>query len=247
MSVLFLKTLLLTCEHATNDIPRAYRRFFNLRRVVSGPWGRKRIGALLNDHWGYDLGVLGTARYLQRAVRAPLYAFSYSRLFLEADSYRRSSLFSTIMLGLPQSEQEQLHVRYWVPYAKRIEEFVRKQHSKGRQVVHIASHSFTPTLNGVRRACDVGVLFDPKRKAEAQFARSLHRELQSLLPGYRVRKNYPYTGASEGLVTYFRKRFTDRRYIGIEIEVNNRHVRRPTRQGLIIRRALALALRTVLV
>lgn len=241
-----MKSLLLTCEHATNRIPRSYRRFFNPRRVVSGSWGRKRIGALLNDHWGYDPGALVTARYLQRSLRAPLYAFPYSRLFLEADSYRKPSLFSSILRKSPKSEREQLRSQYWVPYAKRIEEFVRKQHARGRQVVHIASHSFTPVLNGVRRACDVGVLFDPKRKAEAQFARSLHRELRGLLPEYRVRKNYPYTGASEGLVTYFRKRFPDRWYIGIEIEVNNRHVRRSTRQGIAMRAALAQALRHTL-
>lgn len=247
MSVLFLKSLLLTCEHATNGIPRAYRVLFNSRRTVSGPWGRKRIGALLSAHWGYDPGALATARYLQRSLRAPLYSFPYSRLFLEADSHRTSSLFSGIMSGLPQSEREWLRTQYWIPYAQRIEEFVRKQHAKGRQVVHIASHSFTPTLNGVRRACDVGVLFDPKRKTEARLAHTLHHELQRLLPGYRVRKNYPYTGVSEGLVTYLRKRFPDRWYIGIEIEVNNQHVRRATRRGRAIREALALALRTVLV
>lgn len=241
-----MKSLLITCEHATNRIPRAYRRFFNPRRVVSGPWGRKRIGALLNDHWGYDLGALATARYLQRTLSAPFYVFPYSRLFLEMDSYQDVSLFSGIMSRLPQSEQEQLRARYWVPYAKRIEEFVLKQHARGRRVVHIASHSFTPVLNGVRRACDVGVLFDPKRRTEARLAHALHHELQRLLPGYRVRKNYPYTGASEGLVTYFRKRFADRRYIGIEIEVNNRHVRRSTRQGIAMRAALAQALRHTL-
>lgn len=239
-----LNTLLITCEHATNHIPRGYRKLFNPRRSVSGPWGRKRIGQLLNDHWGYDLGAIITARFLQRSLRAPLYAFAYSRLFIEVDSFGGSSLFSPVMMELPRPELERLRKRYWMPHAQRIERSIRAQHAKGRRVVHIASHSFTPVLNGVSRDCDVGVLFDPKRKTEARFADQLHHTLQRSLPGYRVRRNYPYTGASEGLVTYFRKRFSDTKYIGIEIEVNNRHIRRPTKRGAAIRSALISALRT---
>lgn len=240
------KALLITCEHATNKIPHAYAGFFQPRRMVSGPWGREKIGTLLKDHWGYDLGALGTARYLQRALSAPLFSFPYSRLFIEIDSYRESSLLSSMLAGLSKSERERLRRRYWVPYVRTIEDAIRSQHRRGKRVVHIASHSFTPVLDGVKRNGDVGVLFDPKRKAEARFANVLHRELQQRLPGYRVRKNYPYSGVSEGLVTYFRKRFSDRRYIGIEIEVNNRHVRTNTRKGSAIRDALVRALRTMI-
>ncbi len=240
------QALLITCEHATNTIPRAYARFFQHRRIVSGPWGRKRIGALLHDHWGYDPGALATARYLQRALSVPLISFLYSRLFIEIDSHRKSSLFSPILAGLSRSEQEQLRSTYWASYARTIDDVIRTQHRRGKRVVHIASHSFTPVLRGVERRCDVGVLFDPKRPAEARFAHALHRELWQSLPGYRVRKNYPYAGVSEGLVTYFRRRYPDRWYIGVEIEVNNRHIRRPTGAGRAIRAALARALRTAI-
>jgi predicted N-formylglutamate amidohydrolase len=236
-----MQSSLITCEHATNRIPREYTSIFHARRIVSGPWGRKRIGSLLHDHWGYDLGAFATARVLQRALRVPLYAFPYSRLLIEADSFGGSSLFSPIMMELPQSERDDLRLRYWVPYVQRIEHFIRTQHAKGRRVVHIASHSFTPVLNGMRRDCDIGILYDPKRRAEARFANQLHSALQQSLPRHRVRKNYPYTGASEGLVTYFRKRFPDHWYIGMEIEVNNRHIRRPTKRGAAIRTALVNA------
>ena len=40
----------------------------------------------------------------------------------------------------------------------------------------------------------------------------------------RVRRNYPYRGDADGLTTTLRRRFPWQRYLGIEIEVNQKHV-----------------------
>ena len=42
--------------------------------------------------------------------------------------------------------------------------------ASGDRVVHIASHSFTPELNGHVRTADVGMLYDPGRPGEVEFA-----------------------------------------------------------------------------
>jgi hypothetical protein len=39
-----------------------------------------------------------------------------------------------------------------------------------------------------------------------------------------VRRNYPYRGYADGLTTHLRRRYRGRAYIGIEIEVNQKHV-----------------------
>jgi hypothetical protein len=35
-----------------------------------------------------------------------------------------------------------------------------------------------------------------------------------------VRRNYPYTGKSDGFTAYLRKRFDADRYVGVELEIN---------------------------
>ena len=52
----------------------------------------------------------------------------------------------------------------------------------------------------------------------------------------RVRRNYPYNGASDGLTTYLRGRFSGRLYSGIELEVNQRY---PLGDALVWRRLRA--------
>ena len=45
-----------------------------------------------------------------------------------------------------------------------------------------------------------------------------------MAPNLRVRRNYPYAGWTDGLTTYLRTRFPPQRYVGIEIEINQRFV-----------------------
>ena len=55
--------------------------------------------------------------------------------------------------------------------------------------------------------------------------------LRARRPGLIVRRNYPYLGISDGFTTHLRKAFGPR-YAGIELEVNQKWVRRPTWPGL---------------
>ena len=45
-----------------------------------------------------------------------------------------------------------------------------------------------------------------------------------MAPELRVRYNYPYRGDSDGLTTWLRKKHPAARYLGIEIEINQRLV-----------------------
>jgi predicted N-formylglutamate amidohydrolase len=95
------------------------------------------------------------------------------------------------------------------------------------RVVHVGVHTFTPTLNGRRRTADIGLLYDPDRPFEVEIADALALRLRAVAPRLRVRRNYPYRGAADGLTTTLRRRFPGSRYAGLEIEVNQGLLRKP--------------------
>jgi hypothetical protein len=53
-----------------------------------------------------------------------------------------------------------------------------------------------------------------------------------------VRRNYPYRGYADGLTTYLRRRYARHGYIGVEIEVNQKHVLAGARQWRMLREVL---------
>jgi predicted N-formylglutamate amidohydrolase len=107
--------------------------------------------------------------------------------------------------------------------------------ARGDRVVHVAVHSFTPSLRGVRRNADLGLLYDPARSGELALARRWRAALREVAPELCVRMNYPYRGTSDGIQTELRRRFGARDYVGIEIEVNQKHLtpRAPSRARVV--------------
>ena len=94
----------------------------------------------------------------------------------------------------------------------------------GAQVVHIASHSFTPELGCKVRTADIGLLYDPARPGEVALATAWLAALKASGTPLRLRRNYPYLGKSDGLTMALRRRHGPDRYVGIELEVNQRYV-----------------------
>lgn len=91
-------------------------------------------------------------------------------------------------------------------------------------MIHVASHSFTPVLDGAVRNADIGLLYDPARSGEVELCRRWQAQLRALAPNLKVRRNYPYAGKSDGFTAYLRRRFPAEVYIGIELEINQQHV-----------------------
>jgi hypothetical protein len=76
----------------------------------------------------------------------------------------------------------------------------------------------------VVRTAEIGLLYDPRRAREARFADDLQA---AILPGasarhLRIRRNYPYRGVYDGFMTHLRTVFPASRYVGLEIEMNQR-------------------------
>ena len=211
--------LLLTCEHASNRIPGRYSRLFQGHRSV------------LDTHRAWDPGALPLARYLAQKLQAPMIEGEVSRLLIELNrSLHHPQLWSEFSRRLSRQDRNHVIHEVYLPYREAVRTRVTNLANGGLSVLHVGVHTFTPVLHGVARDADVGLLYDPQRSRETRFALGWQRVLQSTAPGLRVRRNYPYRGRADGLVTCLRGEFRADVYLGLELEVNQRFPRgRPAR------------------
>lgn len=165
------------------------------------------------------------ARGLARRLRATLEFHAYSRLLIDANrSPSNPRRFSTWTRSLDRAERERLQARFYEPYRRRVEETIGAYLEAYALVVHVSVHSFTPVLGAERRNADVGLLYDPSRRRERELARVLRASLVAGSSRFRVRRNYPYRGVDDGFVSFLRRRLEGERYIGLELELNQRLV-----------------------
>lgn len=216
-------TLLITCEHGGNRIPPRYRDCFA---------GHE---ALLESHRGYDPGALAMARDLARELHAPLIYATTSRLLVDLNrTLGHPRLHCETIRTLPETVRREIVDKYYLPLRTRAERIVAAEVDAGRSVIHVSSHSFTPVLDGVVRQADVGLLYDPSRPGETELCAEWLACLRRRAPTLKVRRNYPYTGRSDGFTAYLRRCFAAGHYVGIELELNQRLVgaRRPAWRSL---------------
>src|SRR5688572_6751482 len=202
--------LIVTCEHAGNQVPEKYNHLFTELKEV------------LESHRGWDPGALEIARYLAFECSAPLFCCETTRLLIEPNrSLHSHQLYSEYSKVLFETEHEHILQQYYFPHRNGVEEVISKAPNP---VLHISIHTFTPMLNDQVRRVDVGLLFDPDRKSEVELCKRLGDELEQHLPTLNIMFNEPYKGTDDGFTTYLRTKFSDRKYVGIEIEVNQKHI-----------------------
>lgn len=223
----------LSCEHASAAIPRAYLGL-----------GVPRAARF--DHIGWDIGAHGVQREIARRLGIPAVASRWSRLLIDCNrELDDPSLIVTQSDGvavpangkLSRAERARRIALYHAPYHAALDRMVAraKRAQPDAAVQLLALHSFTPVMAGVERPFDIGVLFD----AYPVLARQLGRALAGR--GYRVRYNEPYSGLA-GLI-YSARRHGDAHDVAyVELEINNALLRTPagiTRLGRDVARALA--------
>lgn len=201
--------LIVSCEHAS--------------AVVPARWSDRFQGAddVLASHRGSDLGALSIAKRLARAFDVELLATRTTRLLADVNRSRgHRGLFSEFTRSLPEGERERILAHDWVPHRERVLAAVRSAHAHECVVVHVGVHSFTPVLNGRPRNVDIGLLYDPQRALERRVVGSWIARLRAVAPTWRVRRNAPYRGTSDGLTRTLRQLTVPATYAGIELEVN---------------------------
>ncbi len=180
---------------------------------------------VLATHRGYDLGALDIARAFGRRLGVEPFTATTTRLVVDLNrSPANKNVFSQYTRVLSASQRAAaLAAHYW-PYREAVEGAVRAATAARQAVLHVSAHSFTPELRGVVRNCDIGFLYDSQRPAEVRFIDAWYAALRQAAPKLVLRRNYPYRGVSDALVTHLRHRFGGRGYVGIELEINQKHV-----------------------
>jgi predicted N-formylglutamate amidohydrolase len=201
-------SVILSCEHAGNKVPENLRYLFRSEPNV------------LETHRGWDIGAWKLAQFLSTSLNAPLLGCHTTRLLIEANrSPTSAELFSPFSSVLQDAEKEKLVRDFYLPYRNQIQNLVEQV---TKPVLHLSIHSFTPVWNGVERAVDIGILFDPERPSESNFSHRLKRGLEKALPHLITKCNEPYKGTDDGVTTWLRNILPDSAYAGIEIEVNQK-------------------------
>ena len=165
-------------------------------------------------------------KFSSAATGWPLFCGLYTRLLVDLN--RSTRLFHS--KGQDGATREYIKQTYYQPFRSEVLGWIRRQISSGKRVIHISCHSFTPVLHGIVRPMDMGLLYDPQRKREREFAEKIIQKLRSET-SMSVRANAPYKGVSDGHAAALRKQFSGTKYVGLEIEVNQ-SMFGPTRREL---------------
>lgn len=209
--------LVLSCEHASPAVPVELH-------TLGLPAG------LLRSHRSYDQGALPIAEALAAAFAVPLVRGQWSRLVADLNrSHDHGRVVARAVDGQPVPGNARLSAAeralrlwtYWAPYRSELRTRVAMAAAAG-PVLHLSVHSFTPELGGVVRRNDLGLLFDPARPRERSVCEQLRAGLSAA--GLSVRFNFPYFGHTDGVTTWLRGAFGARRYVGVEVECNQRLV-----------------------
>lgn len=203
--------LIVSCEHASNKIPRDYQYLF------------KNQHKLLASHRGYDLGAGWLAEKMIDYFGCVGFFGDYSRLLVDLNrSLHHKNLYSFITKSFDSDEKQNVLTSFYYPYRNKVEKKIFQLINAGQQVIHISIHSFVPVLMGQERMNDVGLLYDTTRSSEKQFCQHWQRNFKQHDSDLLVRSNYPYKGTADGFTKYLRKIFSKTRYVGIELELNQK-------------------------
>lgn len=205
------RMVVLSCEHGGNDVPDDYKYLF------------RKADRSLNSHRGYDIGALELFHLIKGEFIVYKQCTTVSRLLVDVNrSLYRRTLFSEFTKGLTKEEKKVILDNFYYAFRRPFEEKMISLWTERKIVLHLSVHSFTPSLNGEIRATDFGILYNPERDGEKRFAKIWKMELNRVLPGYRVRYNYPFRGKPDGHVRYLRDREKEY-YLGIEFEMNQKY------------------------
>jgi len=207
------RKIIITCEHGGHHVPLDYHHLFHKQKSV------------LSSHRAWDAGALLLARELAKKLNTPLITSEITRLLVDLNrsSYHRA-LFSEFTRDCDAETRQEILREYYFPYRMHVENEIIKALNMGKPVVHFSIHSFTPSLGREIRNADIGLLYDPARKGERDLCIKLQSIVQNQAKNLIIRRNYPYRGSADGITTYLRKKYPGNKYIGVEIEINQKHV-----------------------
>ena len=202
--------VVVTCEHGGNRVPKRYLKYIT-------------DAGINNTHRAYDAGAYDLYQAISGSFADFRRSSGISRLLIDFNrSLNNRNIFSVYSRNIPEIDLLKL-VDLYKKYRESVTGFINFSIKRKSTVFHLSIHTFVPELDGIKRHNDIGILFDPKIKEEKSVASKWKSIMSDINPEYKIRLNYPYLGISDGFTTHLRKLFATG-YIGIELEVNQKHV-----------------------
>ncbi len=206
---------LLVCDHAGYGVPRRLRRL-------------DLPDAAFDAHIAWDIGALDLARRLAGALDAVLIHQVYSRLVIDCNrspDHPQSIVTESDGWSIPgnrdlSSEWKAARCQaIFEPYHARIGAELDARQQRGAATVLISVHSFTPSIGGLARPWDVGVLHMGDSVASTALLTLLRQE-----PGLVVGDNQPYAmdGTDYTAPLHAHRRGLD----AVELEIRQDHLQR---------------------
>eukprot|EP00211_Chloroparvula_japonica_P016692 CAMPEP_0119121900 /NCGR_PEP_ID=MMETSP1310-20130426/2318_1 /TAXON_ID=464262 /ORGANISM="Genus nov. species nov., Strain RCC2339" /LENGTH=298 /DNA_ID=CAMNT_0007111489 /DNA_START=94 /DNA_END=987 /DNA_ORIENTATION=+ len=174
-------SILLTCEHATNHLPRPY------------DWRDDRW--IKHTHWASDPGAADLTRDLSETLQCVSVLARFSRLLVDAnrplasDTLMREQADGVVVhmnTALPKADRDWRLWRYYIPYHMTLGEVADQCDPR----LIIAIHSFNPVYEGRVRKEEIGVLASSSE--EEIWAEKYAEYLCS--HGYNAVLNAPWSG-----------------------------------------------------
>ncbi len=207
-----------TCEHASNRLVG-----------VEATAAERR---LLDDHWGYDIGIAPVAEALARELDCVAVLSDFSRLLVDPNRAvaspdlvveRCADLPLSFNQGLDRATIRHRIETLYAPYHGAVDRVARARLARGP--AHMVSmHSFTADFLGEKRPMEIGVLFDEHAALAERLAAALADE------GFIVALNEPYSGKAGALTYSIMKHGRAHGVPFLEIEVRNDLIRTPAQQ-----------------
>lgn len=176
--------IMLVCDHASCRFPAS------LGDMGLDPFARR-------CHLAIDIGAGSLTERLAKGLGVTAVMAQYSRLVVDCNRQLMDpGAFleygdGIIVPGNRNLTQAQKDMRagsiYW-PYHEAIDKQIKRLESAGPRPAFISVHSFTPVLNGVSRAWQIGVLWDKDRRMAEIFIEGFRAA------GYLTGDNEPYSG-----------------------------------------------------
>lgn len=176
--------ILLICDHASCRFPQA------LGDMGLDPFARR-------CHLAIDIGAGKLTENLAKSLGVTAVIAQYSRLIVDCNRQLMDpgafleygdGILVPGNRNLTQADKDaRADAIYW-PYHRAIDEQIKRLRAIGPEPVFISIHSFTPVLNGVSRAVQMGVLWDTDSRTADIFIDDFRAA------GFLTGDNEPYSG-----------------------------------------------------
>jgi predicted N-formylglutamate amidohydrolase len=176
--------VLLTCDHASNAIPRSLA-------------GLGLTPGEVSQHIGWDIGAAAVTRLLAPMIDAPAVLSGYSRLVIDCnrepgDPSSIPAASDGVVIpgngGISKRATAQRRAACFDPYHAAIQARLETLAAARIVPAFISIHSFTPVMNGLDRPWHVGILWDRDGRIPLPLLAALRGDA-----GITVGDNEPYS------------------------------------------------------